>query len=127
MAKHEQAAEPVLVVDLDGTLCRTDTLHEAILGFFARQPMAFLRLSLAGGSRARFKTGLADLYLIEAEALPFNETVLERVRAARAAGRRTALVSAADHRQVRESLLDDGINPDHVSRNYVLLRHGPYG
>ena len=90
-----------LVVDLDGTLCRTDTLHEALLRQLASDPFLVFRLPgwLKEG-RAGLKARLADCRIVEPETLPFNTAVLEMVRAAREAGRRTALVSAADHRQV---------------------------
>lgn len=95
------ATDIALVVDLDGTLSRTDTLHEALLGLVARQPLQLLRLPgwLTEG-RAGLKARLADRGVVDPDTLPLNEAVIETVRAARAAGRRTALVSAADHRQV---------------------------
>ncbi len=90
-----------LVVDLDGTLCLTDTLHEGLLALAASDPLKLLRLPrwLAEG-RAGMKARLADQGVMEASDLSLNETVISMVRAAREAGRRTALVSAADHRQV---------------------------
>lgn len=90
-----------LVVDLDGTLCRTDTLHEALLAQVSMQPLRVLGLlPRAFGDRAAFKAALADHGTVAPEHLPLNETVLEALRQARAAGRKTALVSASDHRQV---------------------------
>ena len=91
----------VLVVDLDGTLCRTDTLHEALLSLVSTHPRHLLKLPkwLAEG-RAGLKARLADLGIVPPETLPLNEAVLDQVRKAREAGRKTALVSAADHRQV---------------------------
>ena len=90
-----------LVVDLDGTLCRTDTLHEGLLKLAATDPLKLLRVPgwMAEG-RAGLKARIADLGIIDAATLPLNGGVIEMVRAAREAGRRTALVSAADHRQV---------------------------
>lgn len=90
-----------LVVDLDGTLCRTDTLHEALLALVGKAPLALFSLPrwLSEG-RAGLKARVADHGVLDPETLPLNDTVLDAVRAARANGRRTALVSAADHRQV---------------------------
>ena len=90
-----------LVVDLDGTFCRTDTLHEAILTLAAKEPRALLALPgwLRQG-RAELKARLADREVIPPETLPLDPAVISLVEAARAEGRRTALVSAADHRQV---------------------------
>jgi 4-hydroxybenzoate polyprenyltransferase/phosphoserine phosphatase len=90
-----------LVVDLDGTLSRVDTLHEAFLGHVAAAPgrlveaVGWLRRGKAG-----FKRRLADERIANPRALPLDEEVLTLLRDARAAGRRTALVSAADQRQV---------------------------
>lgn len=90
-----------LVVDLDGTLCKTDTLHEGLLHLAASSPTALLKLPgwLREG-RAGLKARLADHGILDPASLPLNEAVIEMVRLARQAGRKTALVSAADHRQV---------------------------
>lgn len=90
-----------LVVDLDGTLCLTDTLHEGLLAVAAARPQTLLKLPkwLSEG-RAGFKARIADQGVVSPDELPLNEGVVEMVKAARAEGRRTALVSAADHRQV---------------------------
>lgn len=91
----------VLVVDLDGTLCRTDTMHEAILNLVATDPIQLLKLpSWLMKGKAEFKASLADLGVLTAEALPLNEDVVEALQKARAEGRHTSLVSASDHRQV---------------------------
>ena len=96
-----KADDTVLVVDLDGTLCRTDTLHEALLRQIVRSPLSLFKLPgwLAEG-RAGLKARLADQGVLDPASLPMNEAVLDTVRTARDAGRHTALVSAADHRQV---------------------------
>ena len=92
---------PVLVLDLDGTLCRTDTLHEALFALLGTRPGVLFGLvfELFKG-KAAFKRRVADHHVIPGDALPFNEEVLDLARQARAAGRRVVLVSAADQRQV---------------------------
>jgi 4-hydroxybenzoate polyprenyltransferase len=50
--------------------------------------------------RAGLKARVADQGVLDPETLPFNQAVVEMVRAAREEGRKTVLVSAADHRQV---------------------------
>src|SRR6056297_1618425 len=89
-----------LVVDLDGTLSRTDTLHEALLAQIAEHPLRALAVpgQIARG-RAVFKTSIADRGIVAPDQLVLNETVLAALKDARAAGRKTALVSASDHRQ----------------------------
>ncbi len=92
---------PVLVADLDGTLCRTDTLHEAVAALVTTAPLTLLKLpGWASRGKAEFKAKLADEGLLDPAAIPLNMAVLETLRTARADGRRTALVSASDHRQV---------------------------
>lgn len=90
-----------LAVDLDGTLCRTDTLHETLLALAASQPSQLLRLPgwLSEG-RAGLKARLADTGVLDPSTLPLNAAVVDYVRTERAAGRRTTLISAADHRVV---------------------------
>lgn len=97
----DMAPKPVLVVDLDGTLCRTDTLHEALFALLATRPgLLFGLVAALFGGKAAFKRRVADHHVVPADALPFNEDVQNLVRQARAEGRRVVLVSAADQRQV---------------------------
>lgn len=90
-----------LVIDLDGTLCRTDTLHESVFGLVARQPHTLLAFPgwLAGG-KASFKHEVAERGILDPALLPYDEDVLHFIEVARREGRPVALVSAADYRQV---------------------------
>ncbi|MEN3976962.1 UbiA family prenyltransferase [Emcibacter sp. SYSU 3D8] len=86
--------QPVLVVDLDGTLIGTDLLWET---FWAALSANVARLaSVFGGGRARIKARLAKWVELDPAALPYNQAVLQLVREWRAAGGRTALVTASD-------------------------------
>ena len=90
----------VFVVDLDGTLCRTDTLHEALLGLATTRPAVFIaQFGQLLKGRAAFKGHLVSNYLLVGKALPLNENVLDLVRRARAEGRRTVLATATHQRQ----------------------------
>lgn len=90
----------VLVVDLDGTLCRTDTLHEALLGITAQSPAKLLAvLGHLRHGRAAVKSHLASFQGVAANTLPYNVEVLELVRRAKAEGRKTALVTASHQLQ----------------------------
>lgn len=94
-------ADIILVVDLDGTLCRTDTLHEGLLVLATTRPwMLFQIPKWLSEGRAEMKERLADQGVITPEDLPLNTAIIEMLRTARDDGRPTALVSAADHRQV---------------------------
>ena len=92
--------EPALVVDMDGTLVRTDTLHEALLALVADPAAGPALLRARRQGKAPFKQAVADRALAAADRLPLDEDVIALIRAARAEGRRVALVSASDHRQV---------------------------
>lgn len=96
-----EAAEVPLIVDLDGTLCRSDTLHEGLVGLIARHPILLLTLPrwLSGG-KAAFKQRIADRMILDPTLLPYDPEVLGLIARARAQRRYVALVSAADHRQV---------------------------
>lgn len=86
-----------LVVDLDNSLVRTDTLVESALGLALSQPMALVRLlPLVLQSRALFKRRLAELVTLDYATLPYNQDVLAFIRERRAAGGEVFLVSAAD-------------------------------
>ncbi len=91
----------VLVLDLDGTLCRSDTLHEALVGVVAHKPLALpsVLVALLQG-KAAFKKAVADHYVVPGALLPYNQDVVDLAHAARAEGRKVVLVSASDQRQV---------------------------
>ncbi|MEO1468156.1 MAG: UbiA family prenyltransferase [Pseudomonadota bacterium] len=92
----------VLAVDLDGTLIRSDMLLETWWSVVSQKPgvAAGALATLARDGRAAFKAVLAEAGAenVDPAALPWNEAVLERVRAHRAAGGKTVLVTASDRR-----------------------------
>lgn len=90
-----------LVIDMDGTLCRTDTLHEGAFALGAARPMTLLAFPgwIATG-KAAFKHEVAGRHILDPALLPYDEDVLKVIGTARDEGRPVALISAADHRQV---------------------------
>ena len=102
VAAHERAAAAApgatpLCVDLDGTLIRTDSLHESLVAALRRAPWIALALPfwLLRG-RAALKRELAQRAGLDASLLPYDAAVLALVRAERARGRRIVLATAAD-------------------------------
>ncbi|HEU4459241.1 MAG TPA: UbiA family prenyltransferase [Methylibium sp.] len=85
-----------LCVDCDGTLIKTDLLHESVLLLLKTQPwlLALLPVWLLRG-KAHLKEQIAARVTLDAATLPYDERVLERIRAARAAGRETVLATAS--------------------------------
>ncbi len=87
----------VLFVDLDGTLIRTDLLHEAALVLFKKSPRQFLRtLVRLSHGRAAFKRAISEAVTLEIQQLPFREEVLEFIVEQRSLGRKVLLATAAD-------------------------------
>src|SRR5674476_516195 len=81
-----------LVVDLDGTLIKTDLLAETASRFLIEQPFRFLKLLvwLTQGKSA-LKSHLAESTRIDAAALPYNEELVSWLRQQKAQGRTIVL------------------------------------
>lgn len=96
-------SEVPLVVDLDGTLIRTNLLNEAASAFVCRSPWraASIALWLRRG-KLELKRELAARHALEATTLPFNEDVLAFVRAERGRGRPVVLATASLNNQATE-------------------------
>ncbi|HXZ48209.1 MAG TPA: UbiA family prenyltransferase [Usitatibacter sp.] len=90
-------ADLPLVVDLDGTLIKSDTLLETLAAALRRAPWVLLLVPvwLLGG-RARLKRELALRAPIEPAELPYRAELLDWIAAERARGRRVVLATAAD-------------------------------
>jgi 4-hydroxybenzoate polyprenyltransferase/phosphoserine phosphatase len=103
-AKPTRALCPVLCVDLDGTLIRGNVLWECVLVLLKTRPFTLLRLPfwLLSG-RAALKRQLAARIHLDPSRLPYRQQVLDLLRQEKTAGRRIALVTAAD-RELAESV-----------------------
>lgn len=93
-----------LVVDLDGTLLRTDLLVESAIGAAKRQPLAALAMPvwLLRG-KAYLKERLALSSSIDAATLPYDPAVVEWLKEEKAAGRRLVLATAS-HRLLADAV-----------------------
>jgi 4-hydroxybenzoate polyprenyltransferase/phosphoserine phosphatase len=102
-AADAPGADPVpLVVDLDGTLLRTDTLVESLFALGRRHPLRLLVLPLwLGQGRAALKHRLASLAPLDVHTLPTTQGLLEYLRAERRNGRRLVLATGADEQIAR--------------------------
>lgn len=91
-----------LIVDLDGTLIRTDSLIESALTILGDAPFrifTFIPALLKG--KAAFKARLADIAVPDPTVQPYNEAVLALINAARSRGVKVYLVTATDERIAR--------------------------
>jgi len=101
-ATSADAAERPLVVDLDGTLIRSDLLVESWFALLSTAPLRLpAALAALAQGRAAFKARLAAEADLDLARLPFNEEFLAFLRAERARGRRIYLASASDARFVQ--------------------------
>ncbi len=86
-----------LVVDLDGTLLRTDTLHESAIRLLRDSPLDVLRIPMwLGRGKAVLKRNIASRVGLDPTALPYRDDLLQWLQEQRAAGRRLVLCTASD-------------------------------
>jgi hypothetical protein len=89
-----------LVVDLDGTLIRTDLLLESALRLIKQKPWLALWMPfwLLRG-RAYLKRAIFHRVKIDVQLLPLNDELLSWLRDEKASGRRLVLATASDYQQ----------------------------
>lgn len=94
---QDTATGRTIVVDLDGTLVRTDFVAEGAIALLARRPWALpmLLIWLLRG-RAFLKRRLAEDAQVSVELLPYDDDVLEYLTTAKARGHRLVLATAAN-------------------------------
>ena len=107
-ARIRAASSPSLplIIDLDGTLLRTNGLFECLLVYLKQNPLGIFRLPawLARG-RAYLKQQLAARAPLSASTLPLNETVHALALEEKARGREIWLATAAD-RSIANSIAE---------------------
>jgi 4-hydroxybenzoate polyprenyltransferase/phosphoserine phosphatase len=88
---------PVLCVDLDGTLVKSDTLHDSTLSVARHHPAALLSIPgwLIQG-KAALKRHLANTVQLDVTHLPYNRELLQYLEQQRSTGRPIYLATAAD-------------------------------
>ena len=92
-------ALPPLVVDLDGTLIKTDLLLESLCSLLRQEPLAFFALPvwLLKG-RARLKRNIAQRVQLDAALFPYRAELLDYLRDEHDQGRSIILATASDQR-----------------------------
>jgi 4-hydroxybenzoate polyprenyltransferase/phosphoserine phosphatase len=87
-----------LVVDLDGTLIRTDMLHESVLKILRDNPLyvLFMPYWLSQG-KAVLKRKISNLTDFDPSLLPYNQELLNWLKQQRIQGRKLILCTATDH------------------------------
>ncbi|WP_417249311.1 UbiA family prenyltransferase [Celeribacter sp.] len=90
-------AKPVLAVDLDGTLLRSDMLYESFWNLAAKDFPKAMRAALSlGRGKAALKRAIAQDAQVDVTLLPYNAEVLEFIKTWKSDGGTVALVTASD-------------------------------
>src|SRR5580698_4055306 len=86
-----------LVVDLDGTVIRTDILWESMARLLRRNPFAIFQILFWWKrGRAWLKQKLVARVKIDPATLPYNERFLDWLRKEKSSGRKIILATASD-------------------------------
>ena len=110
-SQQEAAIDVPLVVDLDGTLIRTDLLVESAFAHLGENPLRILRLfTMLMSGKAALKAGIAAETPIDPVHLPYDERVLALIEKARLEGRKIYIASASNERYV--SAIADHVGAD---------------
>jgi 4-hydroxybenzoate polyprenyltransferase len=119
-----------LAVDLDGTLCRTDTLWEMYVRVLGRSPWRALVLLLVFFRQGRpaFKAAVARAQPISLGDLPLNEDFLAYLNSEKAGGRTIVLATAADREFARQLVAPLGVFEDVLgSKDEINLKSAQKG
>jgi len=92
-------SQSVLVIDLDGTLIRTDTFHEMLVKGLRGDPFLLFKVGLwlLIHDRAHAKELLVQRVSLDPQTLPYNEDLLEAIKDAKANGSRLVLATGTHH------------------------------
>lgn len=129
-----------LVVDLDGTLLRSDMLFETGMAFVRTSPLHVLKpfVWLVGG-KAELKAGLAKMCHIDVSTLPYDPVVIELIETERRSGRRVVLATAcyrsladriAEHLQLFDEVFATDVDCNlsaHRKRDLLISQYGMQG
>lgn len=131
---------PPLVVDLDGTLLRSDLLLETGIAFVRHKPLSLFKpFGWLVKGKATLKEGLAHATDIDVSVLPYDPKVIELIEAERRNGRHIVLATAsheilafriAEHLQLFDQVLaSDGERnlSAHCKRDLLVERYGAKG
>ncbi|MET1079734.1 MAG: UbiA family prenyltransferase [Pseudomonas sp.] len=95
-----------LVVDLDGTLLRSDILLESALVFVKAQPLRLLApLAWLAKGKAHLKERLAHSVDLNVASLPYDPAVIALIETERGKGRKVVLATAS-HRRYAEQIAE---------------------
>jgi 4-hydroxybenzoate polyprenyltransferase/phosphoserine phosphatase len=102
-ATEQTLTKPPLVIDLDGTLVKTNLLIESLLALLKKQPLCLFMLPVwIVKGKAWFKHEVARRVSLEVATLPWRSEFIEYLRQQRAEGRSLVLATGSDVRIARQ-------------------------
>ncbi|KOX99793.1 hypothetical protein AL066_26530 [Pseudomonas nunensis] len=140
MTVDNTALAPPLVVDLDGTLLRSDLLLETGMAFVRHKPLSLfkpIRWLLKG--KAALKEGLAKATHLDVTVLPYDQEVIALIERERVKGRTIVLATAshislaeriAEHLQLFDQVLASNSERNlssHKKRDLLVELYGAQG
>ncbi len=114
-----------LCVDLDGTLVKLDTLHQALFLLLRRNPASIFRIPgwIAKG-KAHLKDQVMQRVTLDASALPYHKEFMAYLRQEHENGRRLILATASNYRTANGIAEHLGIFSDTISSTVdTNMRH----
>jgi len=114
-----------LCVDLDGTLVKIDTLHQALFLLLRRSPASLFRIPgwIAKG-KARLKDEVMQRVTLDASALPYHRAFLAHIRKEHKNGRTLVLTTASNYRTANAVADHLGLFSETISSNVdTNMRH----
>jgi 4-hydroxybenzoate polyprenyltransferase len=123
MNDRQPEADVPLVVDLDGTLLRTDSLHESTLLLLQGGPhRAFsLPMWLTRG-KARMKREIAHRVELDVTGMPYHDELVAWIGSERERGRRIVLATAADEKVAQAVSTHLGLFDEVIASDGVVNR-----
>lgn len=98
--------KPILFVDLDESLIKTDILREQLLRSFALSPWATMKMLFQQRFRPeRIKAAVAEQVSIDPATLPYHAEVLDLIHQAKKEGRLVVLATAT-HESIAQKIAD---------------------
>ena len=100
---NRQETSPPLVVDLDGTLIKTDSLAEAFFALMRQNPLyVFLLPFWLLRGKAFFKRQISQRVILDVSLLPYHHELLDHLKIQRAQGRQLVLATGTDERIAKQ-------------------------
>lgn len=136
---HSGSTPRTVVVDLDGTLVKTDLLIENLFLFLRLHPLRIFEMILwLIHGKAYFKKHLADVVIPDVSRVPYNKKLLEWLEQQRADGASLVLATASDSRIARQvaehlGIFDEVLGTENVNlssrnkREAIVQRYGEQG